>query len=103
MLALIDGPLRVTVTSSGACAWIGVSPALFPAGYRVRLNPTEVLDPSGKVVATQGEVISSAGGTVPTNMAPPIPPSCLTNGQQPLLLQSSVQKVVKRPATAPPS
>ena len=39
------GPFRAMLTKSGACAWIGSATVLWPAGYRVRFHPTELLDP----------------------------------------------------------
>jgi hypothetical protein len=69
MFALFQGQFHASRTSSGACASI-VEPGgrlsyLWPAGYRVRFHPTELLDPSGKVVARQGDEINTAGGVGP--------------------------------------
>ncbi len=65
--ALLFGRFYATHTASGACAWIG-SPDhpenyLWPAGYRVRFHPVELLDPTGKVVAHQGQEVNAGGGS----------------------------------------
>ena len=66
LLAAPRGEFHATLTPRGACAWMGKRSVPFsyswPTGYRVRFNPTELLDPSGHVVATDGQVIESAGG-----------------------------------------
>jgi hypothetical protein len=35
---------------------------LWPAGYRVRFHPTELLSPNGNVVAHQNQKVSAGGG-----------------------------------------
>jgi hypothetical protein len=68
MLALIGGPFHAVMTPQGACAWLGSAPHatyLWPAGYRVRFHPTELIGPGGDVVATEGQKISFAGGGGP--------------------------------------
>jgi len=96
LTALMIGRLHVAVTSSGACAWVNGYAVVFPAGYRVRLNPTEVLGPTGKVIAAQGDPITSGGGSAPSNTTPPIPPSCLTTGNYPFLMQTPPTRWVGR-------
>jgi hypothetical protein len=64
--ALITGPFRVAITNGVACAWLGgasVRPFRWPSGWRVRLNPTELLDSTGHVVARAGQVVRAGGGT----------------------------------------
>jgi hypothetical protein len=55
------GAFHAAMTSRGACAWLGSrpnKPAIYwPAGYRVRLNPVELLNPKGQVVATEGQLV----------------------------------------------
>jgi hypothetical protein len=67
MLAGFRGPFHASMRGGVACAWIGSEglPDLWPAGYRVRFHPTELIDPHGRVVARQGQVVSSAGGIDP--------------------------------------
>jgi len=60
------GPFRAMLTKSGACAWIGSATVLWPAGYRVRFHPTELLDPKSQVVVGQGEIIGFGGQLVGT-------------------------------------
>jgi hypothetical protein len=66
MSAAFHGRFYATHTTSGACAWIGEPGErvnyLWPAGYSIRLHPTELVDPTGKVIAHQGQEISSGGG-----------------------------------------
>jgi hypothetical protein len=59
---LTGGPFHAQMTSTGACAWLGGSTPssvsasfLWPPGYRVRFNPTELLDAHGHVVAREGK------------------------------------------------
>ena len=64
-LAGFFGRFHATLTSSGACASMGIHPGvvyLWPAGYRVRFDPTELLSPSGKVIAHQGQEVNAGGG-----------------------------------------
>lgn len=62
------GSFFATLTPSGACAgWRSIPAgrgsidAVWPAGYRVRFHPTELLDALGAVVARQGERIDVGG------------------------------------------
>lgn len=68
LLAAFFGPFDAGITASGACAWLGShqEPVLWPAGYRVRFNPTELIGPKGQVLAKAGEVLHFAGGVLPT-------------------------------------
>jgi hypothetical protein len=61
MLAGFNGTFQAKLTPQGACAWLQPVdrltnvPAyrgayLWPAGYRVRSDPTELLNPHGRVV-----------------------------------------------------
>ena len=63
---ILTGVFDAVLTSHGACAWLGPARyvTLWPAGYRVRFKPTELIGPSGKVVATAGQYIGFTGGHV---------------------------------------
>jgi hypothetical protein len=69
------GHFHATLTSSGACAWMGTPHQgtlyMWPAGYRVRFHPTELLSPNGKVVAHQDQKVSASGGVFLTQPADP--------------------------------
>jgi hypothetical protein len=65
MLALLSGHFEARLTPAGACAGLGTTTAIWPAGYKVRFHPTELLDPKGAVVADQGQRLSAAGGIAP--------------------------------------
>lgn len=63
-----DGSFFATLTPSGACAgWRSIPAgrgsinAVWPAGYRVRFHPTELVDATGEVVAHEGESIGVGG------------------------------------------
>ena len=63
-----DGSFFATLTPSGACAgWRSIPAgrgsinAAWPAGYRVRFHPTELVDATGNVVAHKGEAIGVGG------------------------------------------
>ena len=64
------GPFHAKLTSTGACAWIGAAHptggenVLWPAHYMVRFHPTELVDPTGKVVAREGTYVLSSGAVV---------------------------------------
>jgi hypothetical protein len=60
------GPFHAALTKSGACAWIASDDVLWPTGYRVRFHPTELVGPSGEVVARQVEDVGIAGHLVGT-------------------------------------
>ena len=55
------GQLHVSLTKSGACADIGSLSVVWPAGYRVRFHPTQLIDSAGNVVASDGQTVSAAG------------------------------------------
>lgn len=57
---LTDGSFEADLTPTGACAWLGPSRrylVLWPAGYSVRFHPTELLGPTGVVIAKGGQTI----------------------------------------------
>ena len=66
MMAKIWGEFHATLTDDGAQAWLGDSSGLlylWPLGFRVRFNPTELIGPEGQVLATEGDVLTFAGGS----------------------------------------
>lgn len=68
LLALVGGPFHASVRDGKACAWLGDADTegavRWPAGYRIRLHPTVLLDPSDRVVAHEGDTVSGGGGTI---------------------------------------
>jgi hypothetical protein len=68
MLALARGTFHAVLTTAGACAWLGSGGMTFvwPAGYHVRFNPTELIDAVGHVVAHQNDQVSFGGGVYPS-------------------------------------
>jgi hypothetical protein len=93
------GRFHATLTPSGACAWMHTPNRgivyLWPAGYRVRFEPTELLSPSGKVVARQGQEVHAGGGgyskqgEASLSPSPAIPDYCGTASSV-LLIESPV-------------
>lgn len=70
---ILTGNFEAMLTKKGACAWLG--PAKFvtvwPAGYSVRFNPTELIAPGGHVAAKAGEYVGFNGGQVSPGAALP--------------------------------
>jgi hypothetical protein len=84
--ALLGGAFEAKLTPEGACAGLGSTNAFWPAGYHVRFHPTELLDPSGGIVARQGERVIAGGGVGPaTDHA-----NRCADGAQTLVIMSSV-------------
>lgn len=102
LTAGIFGRFHATLTRSGACAWMAPlyqgTVYLWPAGYRVRFHPTELLSPSGKVVAHQGQKVHAGGGGyskqagASLSPSPAIPDYCGTANQAVILIESPVVK-----------
>jgi hypothetical protein len=66
MMAKIWGEFHATLTDDGVRAWLGNNSDLlylWPLGFRVRFNPTELIGPEGQVLATEGDLLSFAGGS----------------------------------------
>ena len=84
--AEIRGNFHATLLASGvACAWLGgaqAKPTTWPSGWRVRFNPTQLIDPSGKTVASEGDWVT-AGGGVGVNPAAVHSP-CIPPGTSPI-------------------
>jgi hypothetical protein len=93
-LALVGGIFTAALRDGQACAWIGdrQQSYLWPAGYSVRFNPTELVDAEGQVVASEGQYVSASGGYGTQPVASP----CSTTGQTPYYLNSEV--AVRSPA-----
>lgn len=62
--ATFFGPFNAALVNGHACAWLGniQEPTLWPAGWRIRFNPTELIDPDGHVFATEGDLLHAGGG-----------------------------------------
>ncbi|MGH7867759.1 MAG: hypothetical protein ACREP9_09060 [Candidatus Dormibacteraceae bacterium] len=62
--AIMSGKFHAIVNASGACAWIGSRSFnfLWPAGYRLRTDPVQLLAPDGTVVANNGDTLQVGGG-----------------------------------------
>jgi len=61
-----DGTYCVWLTDRGRPEAV-----LWPPGYRARLDPLEILDQTGRVVAREGEMLAVGGGAVPVDPALP--------------------------------
>jgi hypothetical protein len=97
MEALSSAPFQATLTQSGTCSSEESIDYLWPTGYRVRFHPTVLLDPSGKVVAHQGQYRTVGGGFVGTASWPSAA-RCYKGGQV-RAIQGAVN--VGRPGLAP--
>jgi hypothetical protein len=88
MLALTGGAFHAKLEPTGACAWLGSGDEAYtwPAGYRVRLHPTVLLDARGRVVAKEGDVVQVGGGGSPS----PVATRCAAAGQWTWQVQSKV-------------
>jgi hypothetical protein len=64
LTALTGGKFHAGRVGDQVCAWLGDSfrPMLWPDGYKVRLNPAELIAPNGTVVAHDGDEMSAGGG-----------------------------------------
>jgi hypothetical protein len=64
--ALIRGYFHATLLPNGvACAWLGgaqARPTTWPAGWRVRFHPTQLINPAGKTIASEGQWVTAGGG-----------------------------------------
>ncbi len=71
MQAAFRGPFHAVLVDGHACAWLGNTqkPALWPAGWRVRFNPTQLIDPAGHVFAGEGDTLLASGGQIPPGAA----------------------------------
>lgn len=73
LLALLNGTVQGEQLGPDKCRiWVErrdgeIVPVVWPAGYHARLDPLELLDDTGKVVAVVGTKISVPGGLMPTD------------------------------------
>lgn len=93
-LARISGAFHAALTADGACAWLGDGSAdyLWPAGYRVRFHPTELLDRDGHVVARGGDLVDFGGGWSAASERS----RCGRAGQETAFVQSDRLSIVER-------
>jgi hypothetical protein len=75
MMASQSGPFHAALRDGVACAWLGPKEGrdLWPVGYSVRFHPTELINPQGKVIASEGDTIIFAGGGVRAKPGEPEP------------------------------
>lgn len=61
-LAGTIGRFHATLDTDGARAWLGETcrDTLWPDGWSVRFNPTELLDPDGQVFAREYDILVAA-------------------------------------------
>lgn len=87
MFAATSGEFHAGLTPDGACARLrsGDSAFLWPAGYRVRFDPTRLIDAKGRVVAKEGDVLGFGGGYAPA----PAGTRCVAADERPWHVQSS--------------
>jgi hypothetical protein len=87
-LALFAGPFHALKTPNGACAWLGSTrhSFLWPVGYSVRFGPTELVSPTGRIVARASRVLVVGGGftDMQTNR------SCVVPGKQTWAVQGLI-------------
>ncbi len=76
-LAQLSGVLEGSETGPDSyCLWIRSAkgrrvPVLWPAGYHARIDPLELLNVSGQVVARAGDLLVLGGGFRPIDPADP--------------------------------
>ena len=71
-LAAVGGVLQIRAHASGqATVWVrtgsAMTPVIFPAGFRARLDPPEIVDERGRIVAREGITIEVSGGFAPVD------------------------------------
>lgn len=77
LLGELVGTVHAQPAGPGACrVWVEredgeIIPVIWPAGYRARLDPFELLDATGTVVAVPGTPIDVGGGLMPTDPTDP--------------------------------
>jgi hypothetical protein len=71
MDAAFRGSFHAALVDGHACAWLGDTraPSLWPAGWRVRFNPTQLIEPNGHVFASEGDTLLASGGQIPSGSA----------------------------------
>jgi hypothetical protein len=63
--AAADGTYCVWLTDRGQAQAV-----LWPPGYRAQLDPLEILDPDGQIVAREGDTLIVGGAAIPVDPAP---------------------------------
>lgn len=88
--ALTSGAFHADRRGDLGCAWIGSdrSPFLWPQGYHLRFDPTELLASNGDVVAREGERVQAGGGYVAVSKSTP----CLAKGNTTWAVESAITK-----------
>jgi hypothetical protein len=76
--ASIEGRLAGDQSAGGACLWLVEGNGerrliIWPHGFRARLDPLQLLDEQGGVVATEGQYIRAGGGYLPPDPGGPCP------------------------------
>jgi hypothetical protein len=90
------------MTEHGPEAWLNDrKPTTWPEGYKVRFNPTVLLDASGVVVAHEGEMVTSGGGSRPVDPNESGLRSTSEIGPRVLLIQGHPRSVPPSEMTAP--
>jgi hypothetical protein len=86
---ILQGNFQASLSPNGVCAWLGPPRyrMLWPSGYRVRFNPTELIGPSGAVVAHEGEYLAFHGGPAPAGLQGP--PYCSSEYPDLIMIQGS--------------
>lgn len=97
-LAAIEGVLSGGMASCGNyCVWIDdeglVTPVIWPAGFRARLDPLELLDAGGQVVAREGDHLRVGGSYQPVQPDE----SCMFERDLAFSVQSEVAVIRPRP------
>jgi hypothetical protein len=76
-LALLIGTVEGGGTSDGHfCVWVRresgeIVPVVWPAGFRARLDPLELLNAQGAIAAAAGDRINVCGGLMPVDPGRP--------------------------------
>jgi hypothetical protein len=88
---------QAEMTPKGACASLGGSALssvsfLWPSGYKVRFNPTELLGPNGHVVVREGGLLNF------TSFPTTLPDRCRSPGQKVVGVEPLTRSGVPLPA-----
>ena len=68
-LRQLTGELGGSGELEGGCAWLDRPDARYevwwPEGYRIEFSPLRLIDPAGKVIATEGDLVTVRGRHMP--------------------------------------